>query len=165
MQSGQGRNLRVASALVTALLCSIPLFSSSAGFAANSADSIGDRCFSSKAIGVSSTVCDYSLGQPFFLKGYSRGGSSTLTYTVQCGSDPSWPTRKAAIDRRIWYRRSISVTGNFKIFGDKDTLPAARHCVAARGKTAVLSVTLKMSRSATRTNLIVRLDSSLPWAE
>jgi len=93
VQSGQVRNLRVASALVTALLCSIPLFSSSAGFAANPAGSIGDRCFSSKAIGVSSTVCDYSLGQPFLLKGYSRGGSSTLSYAVQCGNSPTWPLK------------------------------------------------------------------------
>jgi hypothetical protein len=157
--------LRVLVALTTTLLCSIPLYSSGASLAGTPSRPIGDKCFSHKAIGVSSTVCDFAVGQPFLLRGYSKGGPSTLSYTVQCGNDPSWPMSKAAIDRRVWYKRSLTVKGNFKVYGTKDTLSATRHCAAARGKAALLSVKLKMSKRVTRTNLVVRLDSSLPWGE
>ena len=157
--------MRIAIGLATAVLCSIPLYNSGISQAAPSTGSTGAKCFSYKATGVSSAVCDYAFGQPFLLKGFSRGGASTLSYTVRCGNDPSWPTRKAAIDRRIWYKRSFSVRGDFQIYGAKGTLSASRHCVATRGRTALLSVTLKMSKGATRTNLIVRLDTNLTWGE
>jgi hypothetical protein len=156
-------NLRIATALAVALLGSIPLFGSGVGQAATSASQIGPKCFNYKATRVSSTICDYGFELPFSLTGYSRGGSSSLSYTVQCGNGTSWPMSPAAIDRRVWYKRSLTVRGHFTIFGAKDTLPAASHCQASRGKVALLTVKLRMGEGVTKTSLAVRLDSSLPW--
>jgi hypothetical protein len=156
--------LRISIALATAaLLCSISLLGSGASQAAGRDNSIGAKCLGYKTSHVSITVCDYGLRQPFLLRGYSRGGSSTLSYTVQCGNAAFWPTRRAAIDHRVWFRRSVTVSGRFKIYGVKDTPRAARHCAVAKGKTAFLTIKLKMGKRVTRTNLVVRLDSTLPW--
>ena len=157
--------MRIVSALATALLCSVTLLDSSVSQAANSTASVSARCFSNRSARVSSTVCEYGFEQPFLLRGYSKGGTSTLSYSVQCGRDSSWPKNKEAIEHKAWYRRSVKVRGSFKIYGGRGAPPAARHCVAARGKAALLSVTLKMNRGVTKTNLIVRLDSSLPWGK
>jgi hypothetical protein len=154
----------LAIAMAMALLCSVPLFGSSAGQAASSSRSISARCFGYKAPRVSNSVCEYRFEQPFLLSGYSKGGASTLTYTVQCASDRLWPPKDAAIDRRAWYKRSFKVSGNFALYGARYAPPAAEHCAAARGKVPVLSVMLKMNRGVTKTSLIVRLDNSLPWA-
>jgi hypothetical protein len=154
--------LRIVTALATALLCGVSLFGSSVSQAAFPAKWNGTGCFSYKALHTSNTVCDYGFGQPFVLKGYSKGGSSTLSYTVQCRKGTHGPMNKALIDRRIWYKRSITVRGNFKVYGAKGAFPATRHCVAAQGKGPVLAIKLRMGRSATRTNLVIRLDSNLP---
>jgi hypothetical protein len=155
--------LRIATALVTALLCGVSLFCSSTSRAASPGNWNGTGCFSYQAPHVSNTVCDYSFGQPFVLKGYSKGGPSTLSYTVQCRTGRHGPMGNSLIDRRIWYKRSISVKGHFKVYGAKGAFPAAKHCVSTRGKGPVLTVSLKMGRTTTRTNLAVTLDSSLPW--
>ncbi|HEY5478284.1 MAG TPA: hypothetical protein VIJ84_01570 [Gaiellaceae bacterium] len=155
----------IAVALVTALLCGVLQLGSSTGQAAVSTGSISAKCFSYRATRSSNTFCEYRFEQPFLLTGYSKGGSSILSYTVQCGEDGSWPLKTAAIDRKVWFRRSFTVKGNFKLYGGDGAPSAARHCDPAQGKAPVLSVTLKMGRGVTKTNLIVRLDSSLPWGE
>jgi hypothetical protein len=119
--------LRIITALAVALLGSILLFGSGVSQAATSASTLGPKCFSYKATRVSSTICDYGFEQPFSLTGYSRGGSSSLSYTVQCGNGTTWPMSRAAIDLRVWYKRSLTVRGHFKVFGAKDTVPAASH--------------------------------------
>ena len=157
--------MRITTALATVLLCGILLFGSSTSQAAASpGKSNRTGCFSYKALHASNTVCDYSFGQPFVLKGYSRGGASTLSYTVQCRKGRHGSIDKALIDRRIWYKRSITVRGSFKVFGSKDALPATRHCIAARGKSPVLTIRLRMGKGVTRTNLVITLDSNLPWS-
>jgi hypothetical protein len=155
--------LRIAFAAAAALLCGFPLLVSGTSQAASSTSPVRARCVSFKEAHTSSTVCEYRFEQPFRVSGYSNGGQSTLSYSVQCGTYSAWPVRKAAIEHRAWYRRSLTVRGNFKILGGKGAPSAARHCDAASGKAALLSVTLTMSRGVTRTNLVVRLDSSLPW--
>jgi hypothetical protein len=155
--------LRIGFVLAATLLCGFPLLDSNTSQAASSTSSVRARCVSSKEARTSSTVCEYRFEQPFLVSGYSSGGQSTLSYSVQCGKDSAWPVRKEAIEHRAWYRRSLTVRGNFKILGGKGAPPAARRCDAARGKAALLSVTLTMSRGVTKTNLVVRLDSSLPW--
>ncbi|MGA9761340.1 MAG: hypothetical protein WBQ14_02845 [Gaiellaceae bacterium] len=150
----------VALATATALLCGVMLLGSSSSRAASS---ISARCSGYKALRASNSVCEYRFEQPFLLSGYSRGGASTLTYAIQCASDRSWPPKDAAIDRRVWYKRSFKVSGNFALLGARDAPSAAEHCFVARGKTPILSVTLKMNRGVTRTNLVVKLDNSLPW--
>jgi hypothetical protein len=152
--------LRIRAALALVLLCGVPLLASSAGRAATS---VSAKCIGSKSFRLSSTVCEYHFQQPFLLSGYSTGGSSTLSYAVQCGHSPIWPMKNAVIDRRVWYKRSITVSGAFSVLGAKGAPLAAKHCVAANGKAAVLIVKLKMSKRVKRTNLDVRLDSSLPW--
>jgi hypothetical protein len=158
-----GEIVRIAVTLAVASLCSLPLYRSSTGQAANPSGSIGTRCFSYKVTHVSSTICDYGSQQPFLLKGYSKGGTSTLSYAVQCVNRAFWPTRRRVIDRKVWYRHSLTVRGNFKVYGRKTTLRASRHCSAAEGKAALLTVRLRMTRRVTTTNLVVRLDSTLPW--
>ena len=155
--------MRIAVALAVALLCSLPLYRSSTGQAANPSGSIGTRCFSYKVTHVSSTICDYGSQQPFVLKGYSKGGASTLSYAVQCVNRAFWPMHRRVIDRKVRYRHSVTVKGNFKVYGTKNTRRAARHCSAAKGKAALLTVRLTMTRRVTMTNLVVRLDSTLPW--
>ena len=155
--------MRIATALVTALLYSIPLFGPSASHAASPVGWNGKGCFSNKAPGVSNTVCDYGVAQPFLLKGYSKGGSSTLYYAVQCSKRTYGPFSKTLIDRRVWYTRSFKVTGNFKVYGARATLPATRHCVSANGESPVLTATLKMTGKTTKTRLSITLDSNLPW--
>ena len=155
----------IAVALVTALLCGVLQLGSSTGQAAVSTGSISAKCFSYRATRSSNTFCEYRFEQPFLLTGYSKGGSSILSYTVQCGEDGSWPLKTAAIDRKVWFRRSFTVKGNFKLYGGDGAPSAARHCDPAQGKAPVLSVTLKMGRGVTKTNLTVRLDSSLPWGK
>jgi hypothetical protein len=157
--------LRVWVALALALLCSVPLFGSSAGRAATSPSPASAKCYGYKGFRLSSATCEYRYGQPFVLKGYSKGGPSTLSYTVRCGNGPTWPMKSAAIDRRVWYRRSTTVRGAFSVYGAKGTPLAAKHCVAASGKAPLLTVKLKMSKTVTRTNLLVRMDSSLPWGD
>ena len=155
--------MRIAITLTVVLLCSLPLYRSSTGQAANPNGSIGTRCFSYKVTHVSSTICDYGSRQPFLLKGYSKGGASTLSYTVQCVNRAFWPMHRRVTDRKVWYKNSVTVRGNFKVYGTKYTLRATRHCSAAEGKAALLTVRLKMTRKVTTTNLVVRLDSTLPW--
>ena len=155
----------IALTLATALLCAVLQFDLSTGQAAASTSSISAKCFSYKAARSSNTVCEYRFEQPFLLTGYSKGGSSSLSYTVQCGEDGSWPLKTAAIDRKVWFRRSFTVKGNFKLYGGGGAPAAARHCDPAQGKAPVLSVTLKMGRGVTKTNLTLRLDSSLPWGK
>ncbi|MGC9974008.1 MAG: hypothetical protein ABSC36_01280 [Gaiellaceae bacterium] len=155
--------MRITTALVTALLCGVLLFGSSVSQAAPAATWGGTRCLGYKEPRASNTVCDYGFRQPFVLKGYSRGGSSTLSYTVQCRKNTSDPPRRAQIDHRIWFKRTFTVQGNFKIYGTRDALPATRHCDAAHGEGPVLTVRLEMGKGTTRTSLIVSLDSTLPW--
>jgi hypothetical protein len=157
------KNLRIATALVTALLCGVPLFSPRVSQAASSATRNDVGCFSYTAPRASNAVCNYGFMQPFVLKGYSKGGPSTLSYAVQCRKGTSGPMNKALVDRRIWYKRSTTVSGTFEIRGVKDAVPAARHCVPAQGMGPVLTISLKMGRGTTRTNLAITLDSSLPW--
>lgn len=153
----------LALATATALLCGVMLLGSSSSRAATSISSISAKCSGHRALRASNSVCEYRFEQPFLLSGYSRGGASTLTYVIQCASDRSWPPKDAAIDRRVWFKRSFRVKGNFTLLGARDAPPAAEHCFAMRGKAPILSVTLKMNRGVTRTNLVVRLDNSLPW--
>lgn len=155
--------MRTATALVIALLCSIPVFFVSAGGVATASGWYDTRCSSERAIGLSNSVCDYSFKQPFLLKGYSRGGTSTLSYTVRCGNGTEWPMSSATIDRRVWYQRSVKVSGNFKVYGSKGAFIAAGHCLASQGKSPLLLVRLKMGQSATRTSLDIRLDDNLRW--
>ena len=155
--------MRTAVTLAVALLCSLPLCRSSTSQAANPSGSIGTRCFSYKVTHISSTICDYGSQQPFLLKGYSKGGTSTLSYAVQCVNHTFWPMHRRASDRKVWYRHSLTVRGNFKVYGTKNALRASRHCSAAEGKAALLTVRLRMTRRVTTTNLVVRLDSALPW--
>jgi hypothetical protein len=150
--------------LVFALFCSASLLAASASQAAVSTGAVSARCFSQKSFRSSSTVCEYRFEQPFSLKGYSKGGSSTLSYTVQCGNSPTWPLKSAQIDHRVWFRRSLTVRGSFSVLGAKGTPLAAKRC-AAKGKAALLTVKLKMSKRVTRTNLAVTMDSSLPWGK
>ena len=157
--------MRIVTALATALLCGVSLFGSSVSQAASTAKGGGTGCLGYKAPRVSNTVCDYGFGQPFVLKGYSKGGSSTLSYTVQCSKSTYRPGKYGPIDRKIWYKRTFLVKGNFKVYGAKGAFRATRHCDAARGKGPVLTVQLKMGKGTKRTNLIVRLDSNLPWAD
>jgi len=70
----------------------------------------------------------------------------------------------ALIIHRIWYKRSITVRGNFEVHGARNALPAARHCAPSRGMGPVLTINLKMGEGTTRTNLAITLDSSLPWS-
>ncbi len=156
--------MRIATALVAALLCGV-LFDSSSSQAAPVATWGGTRCLGYKEPRASNTVCDYSFRQPFVLKGYSRGGSSTLSYTVQCRKKTSDPTRSAPIDPKIWFKRTFSVQGNFTVYGTRDALPATRHCDVVHGEGPVLTVRLQMGKGTTRTSLIVSLDSTLPWAD
>ena len=157
--------MRVWLALALALLCSVLLLGSSAVRAATSPSPVGTKCYGYKEFRSSSTICEYRYGQPFVLKGYSKGGPSTLSYAVKCGNGPAWPMKSAAIDRRAWYRRSTIVRGAFSVYGAKGTPLAAKHCVAANGKAPLLTAKLKMSKPVTRTNLVVRMDSSLPWGD
>jgi hypothetical protein len=157
--------LRIRAALALALLCSVSLSGSSAGQAATSASVVSAKCYGYKGFHSSSTICEYRYGQPFLLKGYSRGGPSTLSYVVQCANNPTRPMRNAVIDRKVWYMRSITVKGAFTVLGAKSTPLAAKHCAAANGKAPLLTVKLKMGKSVTKTNLVVRMDSSLPWGK
>ena len=120
--------MRIAVTLAIALLCSLPLYSSSASQVANPSGSIGTRCFNYKVTQVSSTIYDYGSRQPFLLKGYSKGGASTLSYAAQCVNRGFWPMRRRVIYRKVWYRHSVTVRGNFN-----------------------------------QNELVVRLDSALPW--
>lgn len=83
---------------------------------------------------------------------------------MRCGNGTEWPMNSKVIDRRVWYRRSITVRGSFKIYGSRGASLAARHCRAVRRKSPLLTVTLKMGQSATRSSLAIRLDDTLPWA-
>ena len=152
---------RVATALAFTLLCSASLLAASTSQAAGA---VSARCFSQKSFRSSSTVCEYRFEQPFLLKGYSKGGSSTLSYAVQCGNSPTWPLKSSMIDRKVWFRRSLTVRGAFSVLGAKGTPLAAKRCTA-KGKAALLTVKLKMSKRVTRTNLAVTMDSSLPWGK
>ncbi len=145
------------------MLCGIPLFYPSVSQATSPAKVNGAECFSYQTPRVSSAVCNYGFEQPFVLKGYSKDGSSTLSYAVQCSRGTYGPTNEALVDRRSWYKRSFTVKGNFKVYGAKSAFPATRHCVSADGRSPVLTVTLKMGKSATKTNLSIKLDSNLPW--
>lgn len=157
---------RVATALAFTLLCSASLLAASTSQAAGSAGAVSARCFSQKSFRSSSTVCEYRFEQPFLLKGYSKGGSSTLSYAVQCGNSPTWPLKSSMIDRKVWFRRSLTVRGAFSVLGAKGTPLAAKRCAAkGKGKAALLTVKLKMSKRVTRTNLAVTMDSSLPWGK
>ena len=157
---------RVVTALAFTLLCSASLLAASTSQAAGSAGAVSARCFSQKSFRSSSTVCEYRFEQPFLLTGYSRGGSSTLSYAVQCGNSPTWPLKSAMIDRKVWFRRSLTVRGAFSVLGAKGTPLAAKRCAAkGKGKAALLTVKLKMSKRVTRTNLAVTMDSSLPWGK
>jgi len=70
------------------------------------------------------------------------------------------------IDRKVWFRRSLTVRGAFSVLGAKGTPLAAKRCAAkGKGKAALLTVKLKMSKRVTRTNLVVTMDSSLPWGK
>jgi hypothetical protein len=131
--------------------------------AATSTSSISARCLGYKLARTSVSLCEYRFEQPFLLTGYSKGGSSALSYTVQCGNDGASPI--STIDHKVWYKRSFTVNGNFKVHGGAGAPLAARHCAADQGKAPVLSVTLKMNRGTIKTNLIVRLDNSLPWGK
>lgn len=155
---------RIATALAFTLLCSASLFAANASQAAVSAGAVSARCFSQKSFRSSSTVCEYRFEQPFLLKGYSKGGSSTLSYSVQCGSSPAWPIKNAKIDRKVWFMRSLTVRGTFSVLGAKGAPLAAKRC-SKKGKAALLTVKLKMSKRVTRTNLAVTMDSSLPWGK
>ncbi len=154
-----------ATALVFGLLCSALSLCSGASRAAAAGSTSGASCSTNKSPGLSNTICDYAFKQPFVLKGYSRGGSSTLTYDVRCGEVATWPLSGAVIERRVWYKHSTTVKGRFAVYGSSSTYLAAGHCLAVRGKRPVLTVKLKMGRGVTGTSLAVRLDESLPWAD
>ncbi len=158
-----GEILRIATALAAALLSSLPLVASSSSQAAVSTSSISARCFSYKTDRVTNSVCEYVFEQPFLLKGYSDGGPSVLSYAVRCGPALTWPVNVSAIDDRVGYKRSITVRGSFNVLGGKGAPTAARRCAAQRKMAAFLTVKLKMGRGVTKTNLIVKLDNSLPW--
>jgi hypothetical protein len=141
------------------------LLCSSASRAAAAGSTFGTSCLINRSPGLSNTICDYAFKQPFVLKGYSRGGSSTLTYDVRCGKVATWPLSSAVIERRVWYKHSTTVKGRFAVYGSKGTFLAAGHCLATRGTSPVLTVMLKMGEGVTKTSLAVRLDESLPWAD
>ena len=153
----------IVTALVTALLYGVQLFSPSVSQATSPAKWNGTGCFSYQVPRISNAVCDYGFERPFVLKGYSRGGFSTLSYAVQCSRGTNGPKNEALIDRRSWYKRSFTVKGDFKVYGAKGALPATGHCVSADGESPVLTVSLKMGGSVTKTNLSIKLDSDLPW--
>ena len=157
--------MKAATALVIALLCSAPLLCSGASRAAAAGSTFRASCSTNKSPGLSNAICDYAFKQPFVLKGYSRGGSSTLTYDVRCGEIATWPLSSAVIERRVWYKHATTVKGRFAVYGSKSTFLAAGHCLVVRGKSPVLTVKLKMGRGVTGTSLAVRLDESLPWAD
>lgn len=156
------KDLKIASTLVTALLCSLPLLFPSVSRATSPAKWNGTGCFSYRTPRVSNTVCDYGVEQPFVLNGYSKGGVSTLSYAVQCSKNTG-AANEAPAGGRSWYKRSFTVKGNFTVYGAKSALLATKHCVSADGVSPILTVALKMGESAIKTNLSIRLDSNLPW--
>lgn len=145
------------------MLCSVPLFFPSVSQATSPAKWDGTGCFSYQTPRVSNTVCDYGVEQPFVLKGYSKGGFSTLSYAVQCSKNTQEPANGVPTGGRSWYKRSFTVKGNFTIYGAKSALLATKHCVSADGMSPILTAALKMGESTIKTNLSIRLDSNLPW--
>ena len=109
-------------------------------------------------------VCNYDVEAPLSLTGYSMGGMSTLSYVVQC-KKTSAATQRVVMYHRVWYRRSKSVGGSFKVYGVKATQDAAKHCDLAEGKDPVLAITLKMGNGVGKVVLNVRIDSAMAWAK
>jgi len=135
--------LRVWLALALALLCSVLLLGSSAVRAATSPSPVGTKCYGYKEFRSSSTICEYRYGQPFVLKGYSKGGPSTLSYAVEVRERPRLANEKRS-DRSTGLVQALDIVrGAFSVYGAKGTPLAAKHCVAANGKAPLLTAKLK----------------------
>jgi hypothetical protein len=128
------------------------------------ADWNGVGCRGWKTTSAAKFVCNYDVEAPFSLTGYSMGGMSTLSYVVQCKKTSAAPQR-VVMYPRVWYRRSQSVGGSFKVYGVKATQDAAKHCDLAEGKDPVLAITLKMGNGVGKVVLNVRIDSAMAWAK
>lgn len=120
----------------------------------------GMGCLGYHASGIPAFVCNYNMASPFKITGSSNGGPRTVSYFVQCRRF-SLTSEKIVMYPRVWFRRSIKVKkGHFKIYGAKATFTAARHCVIARRKQPVLTIT-----GAHVISMTILLDDNLPWGK
>lgn len=122
----------------------------------------GTGCVGYNTDGAMSYACSYP-GSPFLLSGYSNGGSSTLSYVLQCRKG-YLPTNPVVIYPKVLYSHSQSVKGNFKVYGLK-SVATSGSCSANQNKSTVLTATLRQGSSKPSILLRITLDGTLPWGK
>ena len=93
----------------------------------------GRNCISYNT-GGQNMACPYD-GNPFQLKGYSKGGTSTLSYALQCDGPASG---KVVVYPQVWFESSQTVSGNFTVYGKKATMTAMAHCMYPKGPALII---------------------------
>jgi len=124
----------------------------------------GTGCTGWNTTGAIHFACNYP-GSPFLLSGYSKGGSSTLSYVIQCEKYTGVPVSPVVMYKRVWYSKAKRVRGNFKAYGSKKLIAASGHCKGNQNKSPVLIVTLKQGNTAPKIYLGIKIDGNLPWGK
>jgi hypothetical protein len=124
----------------------------------------GTGCITYSQVGVVHIACNYP-GSPFLLSGYSKGGSSTLSYVIQCEKYTGVPVSPVVIYPKVWYSHSQSITNNFNVYGLKGVVAAAKNCVPNQDRAPVLTVTLMSGAANPQISLHMKLDGTLPWGK
>ena len=118
----------------------------------------GRNCISYNT-GGQNMACPYD-GNPFQLKGYSKGGTSTLSYALQCDGPASG---KVVVYPQVWFESSQTVSGNFTVYGKKATMTAMAHCMYPKGP--ALIIFLKPGGSGRSIHIVYTDNADFPWGK